>query len=113
MYEEGNSHIEPPKQDNNMNIQIYIWSNPAPQFPDVNPLTKSPQELQEVLDNFEDEFSLWRDQIEERLDSYEDVPSEDRSEKLDQITKEVEIELDDFETILNDFTDKYYQELKF
>lgn len=109
---EGKSHIEPPKIEKEANIQIYIWNNPAPLFPEVDPLTKSPQEMQEVLDNFENEFSQWRDQIEERLISYEDASDIDKSDKLDQITKEVEVELDDFETILNDFTDKYYKELK-
>lgn len=89
MYLEGKSHIEPPKIEKEANIQIYIWNNPAPLFPEVDPLTKSPQEMQEVLDNFENEFSQWRDQIEERLTSYEDATEIDKSDKLDQITKEV------------------------
>jgi hypothetical protein len=37
-----------------INIQVFIMEHPAPKFPEENAISKSPEELQEILDQYED-----------------------------------------------------------
>lgn len=68
-----------------------------------------------MLDQFEDSFDSWKNNIEKRLAmieaQFENQPPMFDNENFFEISSEISVELDDFEMQMNELNDRYFFEL--
>jgi hypothetical protein len=81
-------------------------------FPVQDVLTKTPEELQVVLDSFDNQFDFWKEDMEENLGNLIATPEFASNPETQEMTKELQFELNKFEGVLDQFTDEYFENLQ-